>query len=337
MAFWLDLGLVLWAGQLLGVWEPWSALGFAKGIGVFLLYRTICEAYPGRTFSKMLLRIRVVRRGDIRADVGLWRAFVRNTVAPVDQILVSSLVGLIIPVGSEGNRRIGDFLAGTMVVGEGSLAGALGRGRRHRRRSLQKSPSRDERARRLAGDKGEAAVARELEKLSKHGRYYVFNKLPERRVGDVDHLVVGPCGLVIVETKANGGAVQVAGGRAFVNGRDLHREPISQARRQREALYTRLGQFASPTPYGASIKSILDHRGLSWLVCFPNARGVTAAFSEQDQRLAGQVKVLKGLRSRITDLEEVLMDEEVDGLAAGVAAAYDVQPDARPRTLNPAR
>lgn len=338
LAFCLDLALILWGGHLLGVWNPLSGLGFAEGVAVFLLYRTICEAYPGRTFSKMIFRIRVVRRDDIRTGVGLWKALLRNLMVPADHVLITSIVGLIVPVGSEGNRRVGDFLAGTMVVSEASLARSLGRPghqRSYRRRPAR--PSKDERARRLAGDRGEAAVARELEKLARHGRFYVFNKLPERRVGDVDHLVVGPCGLVIVETKANGGAVQIVGGRTLVNGRELHREPISQARRQREALYTRLGQFAAPTPYGTSIKSILDHRGLSWLVCFPNARNITAAFAEQDRWLAGQVKGLRGLRSRITDLEEVLIDEEIDGLAAGVAAAYNVQPDASPRTLNPAR
>ena len=48
------------------------------------------------------------------------------------------------------------------------------------------------------------------------------------------------------------------------------------------------------------------------------------------------MKLLKNLRSKISDLEEVLIDEEIDGLAAGVAAAYGVQPDSNPRSLNTA-
>jgi hypothetical protein len=73
-------------------------------------------------------------------------------------------------------------------------------------------------ARHRAGAKGEALVAAQLERLSR--RYWLLHdvRLPGR-AGNLDHVVVGPRGVVVVETKYYRGQVR---GR---EGGDWHRRP----------------------------------------------------------------------------------------------------------------
>jgi hypothetical protein len=63
----------------------------------------------------------------------------------------------------------------------------------------------DEVARWTAGATGERVVAEALGQLS--GDYIVINNLPLARRGDVDHVVVGPAGVVVVETKYLSGRI----------------------------------------------------------------------------------------------------------------------------------
>ncbi len=65
-------------------------------------------------------------------------------------------------------------------------------------------PDPDERARVQAGLRAEERVARTLAERLPKG-YVLINNLPLRRGGDVDHLVVGPRGIFVLETKAHGG------------------------------------------------------------------------------------------------------------------------------------
>jgi hypothetical protein len=63
----------------------------------------------------------------------------------------------------------------------------------------------DEVARWAAGATGEAAVAAALGRLS--GDHVVINNLPLARRGDADHVVVGPAGAVVIETKCLSGRI----------------------------------------------------------------------------------------------------------------------------------
>ena len=193
LAFFLDFGLVLLCGHLLGAWTAASEAGVLAAVAVLFAYRVACDALAGRTFGKLLLRVRTVPRGEASEGVGLRKALVRNLLLCVDLPLMAALVGFVVPLASGAGRRLGDLAAGTAVVREKSLA--------------RKEDSEAERARREAGRRGERLVADRLRALCGRGRYYLFNNLPEPEVGDVDHLVVGPCGLVVVETKANRGEV----------------------------------------------------------------------------------------------------------------------------------
>jgi hypothetical protein len=71
-----------------------------------------------------------------------------------------------------------------------------------------------------AGIAGEQDVTRLLAKLPDD--YVVVNDvvLPGQR-GNIDHVVLGPCGIVVIETKRYGGAITCRQGRWFQNGRPI--------------------------------------------------------------------------------------------------------------------
>jgi hypothetical protein len=67
----------------------------------------------------------------------------------------------------------------------------------------------------MCGAKGDDVVGRLLAELPDD--YHVFHDL-SRLCGDIDHIVIGPTGLFIIETKAHGGKVSVEGDMLLVNG-----------------------------------------------------------------------------------------------------------------------
>ena len=81
----------------------------------------------------------------------------------------------------------------------------------------------------LKGAKGEEWVAHELAFLS--SEYTVFNGL---RLGggkqNFDHIVVGPAGLFVVETKNWKGSVEFRDGRLYAGGREPSRPPLKQVK-----------------------------------------------------------------------------------------------------------
>jgi hypothetical protein len=81
----------------------------------------------------------------------------------------------------------------------------------------------------LKGAKGEEWVAHELAFLS--SEYTVFNGL---RLGggkqNFDHIIVGPAGIFVVETKNWKGAVEFRDGKLFAGGREPSRPPLRQVK-----------------------------------------------------------------------------------------------------------
>jgi uncharacterized RDD family membrane protein YckC len=80
---------------------------------VYLAYTTACEATTGATLGKKLEGIRVVRVDGSRAGWG--RAFARNVLRCVDGLFFY-LVGVVFIASSPRKQRVGDRVAGTMVV-----------------------------------------------------------------------------------------------------------------------------------------------------------------------------------------------------------------------------
>lgn len=110
-------GAILFTGAI--------ALGFLgnAGIGVHLvllfvvtwLYPVLFEVlWDGRTPGKRALRLRVI--ADDGAPIG-WRAsFTRNLLRTVDMLPFGYAAGLVASLADPAARRIGDMVAGTLVV-----------------------------------------------------------------------------------------------------------------------------------------------------------------------------------------------------------------------------
>lgn len=82
----------------------------------------------------------------------------------------------------------------------------------------------------LKGARGEEMVARELALLP--GSFEVFHGLPDPSGGgDLDHVVVGPGGVAVLETKHWSGPVTYQSGEVFARGLRPTRSPIAQVRR----------------------------------------------------------------------------------------------------------
>jgi hypothetical protein len=81
----------------------------------------------------------------------------------------------------------------------------------------------------LKGAKGEEWVAHELAFLSEE--YTVFNGL---RLGggkeNFDHIIVGPAGLFVVETKNWKGSVEFRDGKLYAGGKEPSRPPLKQVK-----------------------------------------------------------------------------------------------------------
>ncbi len=112
------MSLPLGMAQLTKSGEP-LFVGYAWSAGFFVLamaYYAIMEGYRGQTVGKMLLGIRVVREDNGGAP-GVKKAAVRSLLRVVDGIF-GYLVGFVAVVASRKDQRLGDMLAGTVVVRE---------------------------------------------------------------------------------------------------------------------------------------------------------------------------------------------------------------------------
>ncbi|MDP9475152.1 MAG: RDD family protein [Actinomycetota bacterium] len=295
------------------------------------LYRIPFEGLLGWTPGKKIFGIRVIneRTG---GRPGLFRAFLRTLLRPLDGPFGLYLPGWLAAILSERRKRLGDWVAGTVVVGE--RAPVLWRP--HRPAADDRSRLEEERAvqaRQAAGRQGERMVSDRLLRLPELGHYYVFSGLRDERargVGDIDHLVVGPSGLVLIETKADRGALTLRDdGPILVNGEPLHRDAVRQARRQMFALDAFLELPDARFRPASSAGEALGARGRHWLLCFPRAR--RRAQEPVGERVGKQAATLPELLQRIRAYDDSVLDAaDIDLLAAKIAEYYGKAPDAGP-------
>jgi uncharacterized RDD family membrane protein YckC len=116
--------LALWlsaARQLIGRMGVWAAalgvlLLFVIYWGYFIFFETL---WSGQTPGKRWMRLRVIR--DDGRPVRFFEVFVRNLLRFLDfQPFPSYAVGVLSIIFSEHSKRVGDFVAGTVVVKERS-------------------------------------------------------------------------------------------------------------------------------------------------------------------------------------------------------------------------
>jgi uncharacterized RDD family membrane protein YckC len=110
--------LLIGVGVLLlsDIYDPKEA-GLATALSQ-VVYATVLEAYWGQTVGKRLVGI-VVATPSLEA-IGLRRSFVRNTLRLVDSF-PAYLIGVVSVLFSPQRQRVGDRLAGTVVLRESTL------------------------------------------------------------------------------------------------------------------------------------------------------------------------------------------------------------------------
>jgi uncharacterized RDD family membrane protein YckC len=121
--FWVVAYFVftLLVSDVLGVFQALSGLGRTLlVVGVFAtqwLYWTLGEVFfHGQTPGKRALRIRVVRMDG--SPVGVFESAVRNLCRAVDFLPIAYATGCICMLLNPQHRRLGDLLAGTLLVRE---------------------------------------------------------------------------------------------------------------------------------------------------------------------------------------------------------------------------
>jgi len=91
---------------------------FLLNSGYFALFETL---WNGQTPGKRYARIRVIK--DDGRPIGPFEAIVRNAMRLVDVLPSAYGVGLVTIFLNERSKRLGDFVAGTVVVHERTLEG----------------------------------------------------------------------------------------------------------------------------------------------------------------------------------------------------------------------
>jgi uncharacterized RDD family membrane protein YckC len=127
----LSIGLVLFllwiALGALGLWHAsvaasqrsiWATAllvlaGFLVQLGYFAFFESI---WNGQTPGKRYLHLRVIRRGG--QPISAYEAVARNLLRIVDSIPGIYAVGILCALLSSESRRLGDYVAGTVVIYE---------------------------------------------------------------------------------------------------------------------------------------------------------------------------------------------------------------------------
>ncbi|MGE6763762.1 RDD family protein [Corallococcus interemptor] len=124
--FWVALYFVvtLLVSDVLGAFQALSGLTQTLlAVGLFAtqwLYWTLAEVFfHGQTPGKRALRIRVVREDG--SPVGFFESAVRNLCRAVDFLPVLYATGCITMLLDSRHRRLGDLLAGTVLVREEAI------------------------------------------------------------------------------------------------------------------------------------------------------------------------------------------------------------------------
>lgn len=114
--FGIRMGLMIVASMVLGVLgEAGMGLYLVLLFAVFWLYPIVCEGlFDGQTPGKRALDLRVVSSDG--APVGWLAASVRNLMRTVDMLPFGYACGLVSGLLDPWGRRLGDLVAGTMVV-----------------------------------------------------------------------------------------------------------------------------------------------------------------------------------------------------------------------------
>lgn len=107
-----------------GVGQQLFGVGIAAQFVIWFLvdwgYMVLLEtAWSGQTVGKKVMGLRVIQDTGVR--VGVYQSLLRNLVRPLDKLPVFYFVGGVAALFSSTQQRVGDLLAGTIVVRERRL------------------------------------------------------------------------------------------------------------------------------------------------------------------------------------------------------------------------
>lgn len=163
------------------------AKGFA-GAAMFILWFLIDWGYgilleaamSGQTIGKRALGLRVIHESGVRA--GFYHVVIRNLARPVDRLPIFYLVGGVAALFSQDQQRLGDMLAGTIVVRERRLKIPASLGTATADRALVESAEFTARVARISADEEQLILSAALrrEELGMDARLKVFAALARR-------------------------------------------------------------------------------------------------------------------------------------------------------------
>ncbi|GGJ04869.1 hypothetical protein GCM10010885_12510 [Alicyclobacillus cellulosilyticus] len=164
------------------------------------------------------------------------------------------------------------------------------------------------------GAKGEETVQRWLASLP--DGYSVFHDI-ECAVGNLDHVVIGPTGVFVIETKSHSGQVDVdMNGRLVRNGRPFEKDLIKQSWREalwlRDWIQGRLGIEVRVYPLLVFSRAfVLVRRPVNGVTVLPGKWLVDHIVKRKPELTAERVQSIRSL------LLELLVSGQVGGAVAG--------------------
>lgn len=182
-------GLLLSLGGLaMNVISP--AIG---GALVFILYFLVDWGYAifleglwsGQTVGKRLFGLRVIQESGVR--VSWLQALLRNLARPVDRLPLFYFVGGAAALFTQSQQRLGDLLAGTVVVRERRLKIPASLSRPEGDTALLGDPDFRARVAKLSADEETVlfAAAMRREELGMEARLHLFSTLSQRLQDDL--------------------------------------------------------------------------------------------------------------------------------------------------------
>jgi uncharacterized RDD family membrane protein YckC len=125
LAFIVLIGVALLSFAAAGAVVPWGSnwvagaaifLGFTLYNGYFGFFEAV---WNGQTPGKRLMELRVIQQSG--RPISVFQAIARNLLRTVDELPFLYGVGCLTVLLNRQNKRLGDFVAGTVVVREKSL------------------------------------------------------------------------------------------------------------------------------------------------------------------------------------------------------------------------
>jgi uncharacterized RDD family membrane protein YckC len=163
-----------------------SALGFVVWFLVDWGYAILFESiWSGQTVGKRIFGLRVLQESGVR--IGFWHAAMRNLARPVDRLPLFYLIGGATAFLSSRQQRLGDILAGTIVVKERRLKIPASLARAQGETALLQDPQFRAQVAKLSADEERVLLAAALrrEELAIEARLKLFSALSTRLQEDL--------------------------------------------------------------------------------------------------------------------------------------------------------